>query len=182
MATHHIIESDLKDSPAWSDQVVSFRSMSAGYLVGHNIDFDWKAIGSPDIKRICTLALARSVFPDLDSHSLSALTYHQYPHGMARELLKNAHSAGADVDLTYRLLYFLYDAVGRPATWEELWRISEKARIPTRFSFGKYGPKDGKKGALISEVLRSDRGYVKWCLANADIVKESPYWQKALTA
>jgi hypothetical protein len=44
----------------------------ATYLIGHNIDFDWGAIGQPDIKRICTLALSRKVWPTLDSHSQSA--------------------------------------------------------------------------------------------------------------
>ena len=37
------------------------------YLIGHNIDFDWQAVGQPDVKRICTLALARKVWPEADA-------------------------------------------------------------------------------------------------------------------
>ena len=47
------------------------------YLVGHNVDYDWKVIGQPEIKRICMLALCRSFFPALDSHSIcDALSLH----------------------------------------------------------------------------------------------------------
>jgi hypothetical protein len=43
------------------------------YLVGYNIHYDWKVIGQPDIRRICVLALARHVYPGLDSYSQSAV-------------------------------------------------------------------------------------------------------------
>lgn len=72
MATHHILLSDLEHADPWpgSWQVPP----GIEYIIGHKIDFDWKAIGSPNVKRICTLALARSIWPDLDSHQLGALT------------------------------------------------------------------------------------------------------------
>src|SRR2546430_7251562 len=47
------------------------------------------------------------------------------------------------------------------ASFGDLWRLSEDARIPRRLSFGKYGPKDGKPGMLYSEV---DIGYLEWML------------------
>ena len=62
------------------------------YIIGHNVDYDWKALGKPDVKRICTLALSRHVLPDLDSHTQSAMLY--YFLGIeAREMLINSHSA-----------------------------------------------------------------------------------------
>jgi exodeoxyribonuclease X len=175
LATHNIISDDLKDYPEWSG--TWSLPMNTAFIVGHNIDYDWKAIGSPpNVKRICTLALARHVWPSLDSHKLTALIYHLYPHGMARELVKAAHNAAADVGLCYRLLGALYDAIGRPESWEKFWQISEKARVPTVFSFGKF------KGSLISEVRKLDPSYIRWCLSGkCDIVNEDPYWQKALT-
>jgi hypothetical protein len=48
-------------------------------------------------------------------------------------------------------------------------------------TFGKYGPADGKPGMPIPEMRRKDPSYVRWLLANADIVKNDRYWQKALT-
>lgn len=179
MATHHIIPDDLKDCPTWPGRY----DLPTGtqYIIGHNVDFDWKAIGSPNVKRICTLALARKCLPSLDSHSLSALIYHIYPPAMAREKLRNAHSAAVDVVHTNELLFSLWDVCGRPDTWEKLWLMSEVARVPTHFTFGKYGPQDGNKGMPIAEVRRMDPGYISWCLRSCDIVKNDPYWKKALT-
>ncbi len=175
MATHHIIESDLEGSPEWPGLFV----IGADYIIGHNIDFDWKALGSQKIiKRICTLALARHYWPNIDSHSLSALIYHLYPHGMARDMLKNAHSAAVDVDLCERVFFGLYDAMGRPETWEQVWLLSETARVPTRMTFGKYGPADGKPGMLIKELKRSDSNYVSWLLNKSD-QRDDPYFRKA---
>ena len=58
LATHHIMDEELVDCPP----AASFRLPDdLQYLIGHNIDFDWQAVGQPDVKRICTLALARRV-------------------------------------------------------------------------------------------------------------------------
>ena len=60
LATHHIRDEELINCPASS----SFR-LPAGtkYLIGHNIDFDWVAIGSPEVKpefqRPCLMANIR---------------------------------------------------------------------------------------------------------------------------
>jgi len=177
MCTHHIIDEDLDGCDPWPG--LWEPPVGVTYLVGHNVDFDWKAIGSPNVKRICTLALARMVWPSIDSYSLGALIYHLYPHGMARKMVRGAHSALIDVELCNRVLFSLVDAL-QPRNWEHLWQISEKARIPTRFTFGKYGPRDGQKGTPIGEVRRSDPGYIRWCLTSCDIVTNDPYWQKAL--
>ena len=60
LATHHIMDEDLADCPPYTD----FR-LPAGieYLVGYNVDYDWKVIGEPKIRRICVLALSRHFFP-----------------------------------------------------------------------------------------------------------------------
>jgi exodeoxyribonuclease X len=72
LATHHILDEELIDCPPAS----SFQlPHELEYLIGHNIDFDWQAIGQPEVKRICTLALARKAWPELDSHTQSALLY-----------------------------------------------------------------------------------------------------------
>lgn len=178
LSTHHIVDEDLQDCPPWPGKWNPPEGVT--YIVGHSIDFDWEAIGKPNVKRICTLALARDAWPGLDSHKLGALIYHVYPPKFARELQRNAHDALVDIDLCGRLLFSLVDALNKPTTWEELWQLSEKARVPKRWSFGKYGPRDGKLGDLIADTKRTDPGYVKWCLNNADIVKNDPYYQKAL--
>jgi len=177
MATHHIINEDLVGCEPWPGSWKLPPELdSVNYLVGHNVDFDWKAIGSPGIRRICTLACARDIWPNLDSHKLGALIYHLYPHAMARELVKGAHAASVDVDLCARVLFVIADIYG-VHDWESLWQRSEHARIPRVFSFGKY------KGAAIEEVKKTDRSYIAWCLSGkCDIVNDDPYWQQALQA
>ena len=60
LATHHIMDEELVNCPPSS----SFQLPSdCEYMIGHNIDFDWSALGCPDVKRVCTLALSRRLWP-----------------------------------------------------------------------------------------------------------------------
>jgi exodeoxyribonuclease X len=165
LATHHIMDEELVNCPASS----SFR-LPAGtqYLIGHNIDFDWVAIGSPEVKRICTLALARSLWPELDSHTQSALLYY-FERDTAREQLRNAHSALADVWICSKIVAQIIDKL-HPVSLDALWEMSEKARIPTIMPYGKH------KGELISQMPTD---YKQWLLRQDNV---SAYLRKALEA
>lgn len=189
MATHHIIHSDLRGCPPASSFVLT---PAVKYIIGHNVDYDWGVIGKPNVKRICTLALAKRIWPELASHRLGALMYHCYgaTHDI-RDRVKQAHGAAADVrmliDVYYEILDKL-DADGQitlPTTWEALWHVSEEARIPERMEFGKYGPKpdEGRPlGMMISKMRREDPNYVGWLLSGkCDQVNDNPYLRKALT-
>ena len=165
LATHHIMDEELVNCPPSS----SFRLPDdCEYMIGHNVDFDWSAIGSPDVKRVCTLALSRKLWPDLDSHNQSALLYY-LERESARELLKNAHSAASDVMICSLIVSHICRVLG-VKTVEGLWNESEKARTPTMMPFGKH------KGLLLTDVP-SD--YRHWLLNQADI---DPYLRKALEA
>ena len=183
LAVHHILEEDLVDYPVWPGKWFP----PTQYVVGHNVDFDWKAIGSPpEVKRICTLAMARTLYPDLDAHNLVAVAYHAGPrYGWSRhavrELARNAHDAVADVRLTAMILHcMLHDlavidhGADHVRRWDELWEFSERARVPLKFTFGKY------RGELISEIRREDPRYINWCLGVPDFAND-PYLYKALT-
>jgi exodeoxyribonuclease X len=155
LATHHIMDEELIDCPPAS----SFRLPDdVGYIIGHNVDFDWEVIGKPEIKRICTLALARKLWPDLDSHTQSALLYF-LERSTAREQLRNAHSAITDVGICAVILDHICEQLG-VKTVEDLYAESEKARIPTTMPFGKH------KGMLLSDIP-SD--YKQWLLGQGDI-------------
>lgn len=176
MAVHHIIAADLEHFPLWA----GFRlPTDCAYLIGHQVDYDWKAIGSPPVKRICTLALARHFWPDDAGHSLAACIYRLYANveQIARELVRGAHDAIADVHLCLRLLMHFYeDQFGEPLNWEEIWRVSEEARIPKLFTFGKC------KGEAIAQVRRNDPSYVSWLLSGkCEQVNNDPYLRQALT-
>jgi exodeoxyribonuclease X len=169
MATHHIIEADLigmppHDSFSLPDEVQ--------YLIGHNVDFDWNVIGAPaHVKRICTLAMARKVWPHADSHKLGALMYRlSINQEQTRYELREAHSAMADILFCKWLLQAISDSVGGFESFEHMWQFSEEARVPTVIGFGKH------KGTAIKDLPRD---YVGWLLRQADI---DPYLRKALEA
>ena len=115
---------------------------------------------------ICTLALARKVWPNLDSHSQSALLYY-VDRDHARDKLKNAHSALADVENCAFILARICSAL-KVTSIEDLYNISENARIPSLMNFGKH------KGAAITDIPKD---YKEWLLKQADL---DPYLKKAL--
>jgi exodeoxyribonuclease X len=163
LATHHILDEELVDCPPSSSFALP---VDTEYMIGHNVDFDWLAIGCPDVKRICTLALARKLWPDLDSHNQSALLYF-LKRQSAKELLKNAHSALADVGICAVILQHAIEQIG-VKTIEDLWTQSELARVPGVMPFGKY------KGLPISDVPGD---YKRWLLGKGDV---DPYLRAAL--
>jgi exodeoxyribonuclease X len=127
------------------------------------------AVDEPQIRRTCVMALSWSFFPGLDSYSQSVVLYH-LARDRAREPLKNAHSAMADVQncliiLPHILLRMLPE---ESATWEGIWRRSELARIPTVMTFGKH------KGMPIKDVPAD---YKRWLLGQPEL---DPYLIKAL--
>ncbi|MDR5813361.1 3'-5' exonuclease [Caballeronia sp. LZ033] len=169
MATHHILDSDLIGCPPSSTFALPD---DVTYIIGHKVDFDWEVIGSPaHVKRICTLALARNLWPHADSHSLTALMYRlSIDRARTRELVRNAHSALTDCGLCGWLLCAMNDAAGPFESWEALWTYSEAARVPEIMPFGKH------KGEHIKAVPSS---YRQWLLKQPDV---DPYLRKALEA
>ena len=170
MAVHHIIESDLINKPSYN----TFRlPQGVTYLIGHNIDYDIKAIQKCDnsiqVKGICTLALSRMVWPDAP-HNLSAL-YYMTAGGtdQTRKDLRNAHNAAADIMFTATILRELIKLTGIK-DMQSLYLLSEKARIPTKMTFGKHS------GMLIKDVPAD---YKTWLLKQSDL---DPYLRKALEA
>ncbi len=155
LATHHILDEELVDSPP-SD---SFKlPKDTQYLIGHNVDYDWEVIGSPDIKRICTLSLSRSVWPELESHSQGAILYF-LDRKNAKDRLRNAHSASADIRICATILEHICKE-REIDSLEALWQKSEDARTPTHMPFGKH------KGIPIAEVPRD---YARWLLDQPNV-------------
>lgn len=170
LATSHILDEELADCDPYD--TFSMPEDTA-YLIGHNVDYDWRVLGEPDVKRICTKALSKKLWPAADSHSQSAMIYLHY-RAKAKSLLRNAHAALDDVKNCRLLLVKILDTLAvnldRPvSSWEELWEISQDARIPTVISFGKH------KGMAIAELPND---YKRWLLNQADL---DPFVRQALT-
>ena len=163
MAVHHILESDLTDQPHYS----SFRLPEETlYIIGHNIDYDIRAIqkcgvDTSHIKAICTLALARLVWPDVEAHNISALIY-MISKGSekARDMIKKAHRADMDIILTANILMHIVHHLQIDSI--------EAARIPRVMSFGKH------RGTAITDLPND---YIQWLLRQDEL---DPYLRKAL--
>lgn len=169
LATSHILDEELVDCPPHDSFAMPADTQ---YMIGHNVDYDWRVIGEPDVKRICTKALSSMLWPHADSHTQSAMIYLHY-RSEAPTLLRNAHAALDDVKncrlLLTKIIWALSDKLGRPVNgWDDLWLQSEEARIPTIISFGKH------KGMAISD-LPGD--YRSWLLKQNDL---DPFVRKAL--
>lgn len=169
LATSHILDEELVDCPPHTDFTLPFGTQ---YIIGHNVDYDWDVIGKPDVKRICTQALSRALWPDADSHSQSAMIYKHY-RSEARQMLHGAHAALDDVKNCRLLLVKILESIaahnGAPVfSFEDLWMISEEARIPKIIRFGKHS------GTEISKIPAD---YKRWLLGQPDV---DPYLRKAL--
>ncbi len=170
MAVHHILESDLIDQPHYT----SFRLPEETlYIIGHNIDYDIRAVqkcgvDTSHIKGICTLALARLVWPDVEAHNISALIY-MISKGSekARDMIKKAHRADMDIILTANILMHIVHHLQIDSI-EALYAASEDARIPRVMSFGKH------RGTAIADLPND---YIQWLLRQDEL---DPYLRKAL--
>jgi DNA polymerase III, epsilon subunit and related 3''-5'' exonucleases len=174
-AVHNILLGDLNDcAPSES---IDIAAHNIDILIGHNIDFDWRMLGQPDIPRICTLALSRFMFPEVDSHTQSAMLYmiaREYgAEERMRAMLKDAHAALDDVRNCSVLLRYLLRHAAKSghnvASWEAVHALSEIARIPTIMGFGKH------KGTAI-EPGQLDASYVQWYRRQAET---DPYYIEA---
>lgn len=171
MAIHHIINSDLASCLPSSDV---FIPQGTEYIIGHNIDYDIDAIKrslnrcTDDIdviKRIDTLAIIRFLHPTWESHKLSVCLYRlanedkiSIPVVDLRNWLKKAHDALIDCMLTDILLTYIVQNQNIQSI-EQLYQLSEKARIPTHIFYGKY------KGRSITSL---DEWDIEWILKRTD--------------
>ena len=171
IATHHITPDMVDGCRPHNEYTLPDNTV---YIVGHNVDYDAAVlqragVDLSSVKLICTLAMARKLYPELDSHTLGALMYFLHDDWeFVRNELKNAHSAAADVMFTS---WILRKMVQNPAIKdaEELYQFSELCRVPDRMTFGKH------KGMLIKDLPFD---YRRWLLNQPDLDK---YWRKALS-
>lgn len=169
LSVHHILDAELEGLPPASAAKLPG---DATYIIGHNVDYDWEVLGKPPVKRICTLALARHFYPKADSHKLGAMLYLLGgDQRLVRHALRNAHAASADVEFCATILEAMLEKNESPEiSIENLWNLSEKARIPTVMTFGKH------KGLPIALV---DKGYRAWYMRQPD---PDPYLVAAFKA
>lgn len=177
MSTHFVTNEQAKSHPAWDPALLP----QVDIIIGHSIDYDWEAVGSPpDMRRICTFAMGKRAWPELDSHKQGAVLIHLLGENEAIPLLNRAHQADCDALNNVHLVRALareWDI----ATWDEFWELSETCRIPTHMPFGKYGPDKSTKykGMPIAEMVKTDWQYCSnFLLTKVDDL--DPYLRRAI--
>jgi DNA polymerase III epsilon subunit-like protein len=169
MAIHHITEKMVAERPAFVEapEYATLKSLFEDpetVAVAHNAAFDIGMLSREAVtpaRTICTYKVARA----LDPHELIGqyrLQYLRYLLGL--EVEATAHDAMGDVlvleAVFERLLAKMTAEKGsEAAAIEAMIDISARPMRFTTLRFGKY------KGKKISEVAKSDRGYLEWLLA-----------------
>ena len=137
------------------------------YLIGHNVRFDWRVIGRPSAKLICTVRLARVAFPEWRYYGQSKCIEQLIGKTEASHMTAAAHDALGDA----RMCYLLYKACCErleiePTDFAAAHKISNRASPVGKMPFGKH------KGKLIKDVPIS---YIKWMLGNIHNMQPTLY-------
>lgn len=167
MAVHHILPCELEHCPPSASFTLP---ADTEFLIGHSIDFDWTAAGSPaDVCRIDTHAIAQWLWPDATGYSQTALLYLlDGPTPATKALVRNAHGAMADVQINYLLLKHILRAKPEIRTWGDLWAFSEACRVPRTCPLKRW------EGVLLADM---DYSAIDWCLRQSWL---DPYFRKGL--
>lgn len=151
------------------------------YLIGHNVNFDWRVIGRPEVKLICTVRLARLAFPEWSSYKQSRcieqLFNLQNRGGDITRFTQQAHDALGDVKMCYEIYKACCEKLGiNYHNYAAAHLLCQKAsktqgQSSTRntsdqpmsvMPFGKY------RGQPITQLPKP---YVKWILANVPALR-----------
>lgn len=121
-------------------------------LCAHKADFDRQFLHGHKLPWICTMQVARKVWPGLPDHKNE--TIRDY---LGIKVEGDAHRAGYDAAVTARILLELLGAM----SIEDMIEVSKPEYVPLRMPFGKKW-----KGSKFSEI---DTGYLRWITNTADI-------------
>lgn len=167
MAIHHITEDMVADAApiedVWPVYWVGGNVPGPNYFVAHNAAFDKGVLPPSDVEWICTLKLARHVFPELESHTNQYLRYALGLNKAVDRVLPaglHAHRALYDVYVTSVLFYLLGDKLEWNAE-----RMVEITKAPSLLHWLKWG-KYAKSKTTYAEVAKMDPGYFQWALNN----------------
>lgn len=105
------------------------------YLVGHNISFDHRMLGKPDVLLIDTLTLVKTLRKfrlitnndDEGKDKLDVLIAHYFPE-IAKTLIKPLHSALDDCYKVILLLSVILEKFPTIETWDQLFELQTKGK------------------------------------------------------
>lgn len=155
---HNITNSMVEDEPTMDEFFYTVKDNPLDgnvVLVCHNIQFDWPLlrpyIPTP-VGKMCTLRLARKIYPEADNHKLNTLRYYLNLDG------GQEHSAGGDVAILYSLLSHMVLTTGM--TLPELLVMADQPIDVPKMTFGKH------KDKALKDVPKD---YFQWLLKQDNV-------------
>lgn len=166
MNVHHITEHMVKGKPFLNEILHKYSLEESDYVVAHNITYEEAVLPEEyfpqSIKRLCTLKLARKLYPkgEVDSHKLGVLFY---SFGLDRdervlEFKGTWHRGLFDTLITGLVLEYML--VDKGLTIEEAYKLVQPDITVCKFK--RYA------GKSWSEVVREDESYTEWLLENIE--------------
>lgn len=144
-----ITDEDVEDAPFFNDIVEDLKQFIGDTIIsGHNLSFDSSFIKYEFLRngeeplyneQVCTLKLARRMFPDLKSKSLTSVTHHLKLRN------KSAHRALSDAEVTARALIKMIKQLKKESKVET---VDDLIKFQKRSTAGKT--------VKIKESLRED--------------------------
>ena len=166
MSITHITNKMVADKPpfAGSQMKKDLEALLADHIfVAHNAKFDLAMLESEGVhvpSFICTLRIARCLDENaiIPEYNLQFLRYY-----LDLEVEGGAHDAEGDVNVLYaifqrQLQKMKEKGMGEDEAIEKMVEISNQPSLYRKFNFGKH------KDQMISEVVKTDRGYLEWLL------------------
>lgn len=154
-AVHHIRDADLVDAAPIEHGFLALMSGEPDYFAAHNAKFEQEFFAGGSIPWICTLKVARRIWPDAPSYSNQVLRYY-----LGLELddcdAMPPHRAAPDAFVTAHILAqaMAMATPGDMAAW------TSKPSLLPRVTFGKH------RGAKWADVPRD---YLEWIAKQSDM-------------
>ncbi|WP_145579921.1 exodeoxyribonuclease X [Yersinia vastinensis] len=154
MVIHHITEDMVEGKPRIAVAVRKYQD--SPYYVAHNAPFDRGVLPEMGGQWICTLKLARMLYPDI-KHSNQYLRYALRLNVSVPDNLY-PHRALYDCYVTAALL----QRIMQDSSWsaEQMVELTQQPLLLQTFKFGKY------RGKSIEQIARQDPDYLRWILAS----------------
>lgn len=163
-AIHHISDADLAGAPPIE---VGFRTLMDGYpaaFVAHNASFEQAFFGGGETPWICSLKVARRLWPECPSHSNQCLRY-WLGVDLHDALAAPPHRAGPDAYVT---AFILVEAL-KLVTVEDMIAWTSAPSLLPRVTFGKH------RGQAWSE-LPGD--YLSWLVNKSEMDADTKFTAK----
>jgi exodeoxyribonuclease X len=164
-AVHHIAEADLVDAMPVEKGLLALRHGEPSVFVAHHAAFEKQLFTGGETPWICTLKVARRLWPESPSHSNQCLRYY-LNLALDGALAMPPHRAAPDAYVT---AFILVEAIKLASIDQMIEWTSQPSLLPGAINFGKH------KGTPWPQV---DTGYLEWIGRQADMDEDVKFTAK----